>query len=149
MRKRMDGKLATGQCDGWKNVARASVVATMVTAEGEVSLQFLMSYSSLNFLQCVNQAVEVVKWFNNHSRALGLLQVEQEITYHKVLALILPVITRWTAHYLSSRRLLEVSTAVRACGLRHKETLLLCAGNKADAKAKARSIIATTQDDVF
>jgi hypothetical protein len=103
----------------------------------------------IDFLQCVNQAVEVVKWFNNHSRALGLLRVEQEITYRKVLALILPVITRWTAHYLSCRRLLEVSTAIRACGLRHKETLVLCAGNKADAKAKARSIIATTQDDMF
>ena len=37
MQKRMVGKLATGQCDGWKNVARASVVASMVTVEGEVS----------------------------------------------------------------------------------------------------------------
>jgi len=37
MQKRMQGKLATGQCDGWKNVARASIVASMVTVEGEVS----------------------------------------------------------------------------------------------------------------
>jgi hypothetical protein len=37
MRGRMEGKLATGQCDGWKNAARASVVASMVTVEGEVS----------------------------------------------------------------------------------------------------------------
>jgi hypothetical protein len=40
MKKRMVGKVATGQCDGWKNVARASVVATMATVEGEVSLLF-------------------------------------------------------------------------------------------------------------
>jgi hypothetical protein len=41
MQKRMAGKLATGQCDGWKNVARASVVASMVTIEGEVSTESL------------------------------------------------------------------------------------------------------------
>jgi hypothetical protein len=29
------------QCDGWKNVARASVVATMATVEGEVSLIYV------------------------------------------------------------------------------------------------------------
>ncbi|KAF8502347.1 hypothetical protein F5888DRAFT_1588407, partial [Russula emetica] len=38
IKKRMVGKVATGQCDGWKNVARASVVATMVTVEGEAYL---------------------------------------------------------------------------------------------------------------
>jgi hypothetical protein len=100
-------------------------------------------------MHCVKQAVDVVNWFNNHSHALGLLRVEQEITYNKILALILPVITRWTAHYLSCRCLLDVELAIRACGIRHKETLISCAGNKADAKAKARSVIAITQDDVF
>ena len=100
-------------------------------------------------LNCVKQAVDVVNWFNNHSRALGLLRVEQEITYNKILALILPVITRWTAHYLSCHRLLDVELAIRACGVRHKETLISCAGDKADAKAKARSIVAITQDDMF
>jgi hypothetical protein len=241
MKKMIEGKLGTGQCDGWKNVARASIVASMVTVEGKVSLAFRFMETSrttnlinqaylmrthdvsaeqktgeflyqlvvediqfietkygviivayccddsgdgrkmrrllfchmnwliillcwahqmnlivgdflklrIDCLQCVTQAVEVVKWFNNHSRALGLLRQEQVITYHKVLALILPVITRWTAHYLSSRRLLEVSTAIRACGLRHKETLLLCAGPKAEARAKATSVIAITQDNVF
>jgi hypothetical protein len=103
----------------------------------------------IDCLQCVTQAVQVVKWFNNHSRALGLLRQEQEITYQKVLTLILPVITCWTCHYLSSCCLLEVSTAIRACALRHKETLIQCAGTKAEAKANARSVIAITQDDVF
>jgi hypothetical protein len=47
-------------------------------------------------------ALDVVKWFNNHSQALDKLQIEQIITYDsKSWSLILPVITRWTAHYLS------------------------------------------------
>ena len=34
---KVDGKIGTGQCDGWKNNAKKSVVSTMVTVENEVS----------------------------------------------------------------------------------------------------------------
>lgn len=36
MRDKLNGKLAMGQCDGWKNNAKASVVAMMVTVDNEV-----------------------------------------------------------------------------------------------------------------
>ena len=36
MRDKLDGKLATGQCDGWKSNAKVSVVAMMVTVDNEV-----------------------------------------------------------------------------------------------------------------
>jgi len=36
MKDKLNGKLATGQCDGWKNNAKASVVAMMVTVDNEV-----------------------------------------------------------------------------------------------------------------
>jgi hypothetical protein len=55
----------------------------------------------LPFQDCVMKALVVIKWMNNHSRALGLFRQEQVYMYHKFLALILPVITCWTAHYLS------------------------------------------------
>lgn len=35
---KVHGKVATGQCDGWKNVAKSSVVSTMMSVENEVSL---------------------------------------------------------------------------------------------------------------
>lgn len=34
---KVKGKMATGQCDGWKNVAKSSVVSTLMTVENEVS----------------------------------------------------------------------------------------------------------------
>jgi hypothetical protein len=34
---KVQGKVSTGQCDGWKNNAKKSVVSTMVTVENEVS----------------------------------------------------------------------------------------------------------------
>jgi hypothetical protein len=33
---KVQGKVGTGQCDGWKNNAKNSVVSTMVTVENEV-----------------------------------------------------------------------------------------------------------------
>ncbi|KAI9437199.1 hypothetical protein H4582DRAFT_1793114, partial [Lactarius indigo] len=35
LKSKLDGKIATGQCDGWKNIAKASVVASMVTVDYE------------------------------------------------------------------------------------------------------------------
>ncbi|KAH9001857.1 hypothetical protein EDB86DRAFT_2769004, partial [Lactarius hatsudake] len=35
LRSKLDGKIATGQCDGWKNIAKASIVASMVTVDYE------------------------------------------------------------------------------------------------------------------
>jgi hypothetical protein len=238
-RSKVEGRYATGQCDGWKNIAKQSLVATMVTVNNEVSAitlyaeavvlilgqahlmrthdvsaeqktgEFLwqlvttdIQYSEDKFriiiiawctddggdarkmrrllkdqmpwliivlcwahqiqlvigdylslkdgtTECVKLALEVINWFNNHSRALGLLNSEQRATYGKVLALILPVITRWTAHYLSSRRLLEVSVAIRACVMKHKEKLINCSGPKADAKAKAESVMAIVECNRF
>jgi hypothetical protein len=36
MKLQIQGKVGTGQCDGWKNKANKSVVSTMVTVENEV-----------------------------------------------------------------------------------------------------------------
>jgi hypothetical protein len=38
MKERIKGKVATGQCDGWKNVAKTSVVMLMITVKHEVKL---------------------------------------------------------------------------------------------------------------
>jgi hypothetical protein len=38
MKERMKGKIATGQCNGWKNVAKTSVVTSRITVEHKVKL---------------------------------------------------------------------------------------------------------------
>lgn len=94
----------------------------------------------LQFQACISKALVVIKWMNNHSRALGLFRQEQLFTYNKSLALILPVITRWTAHYLSLRRLLTVEKALKATWLKHSEIMIASAGSKSDDKAKAIAV---------
>jgi hypothetical protein len=103
----------------------------------------------LPFLDCVPQALELIKWTRNHSRALGIVSREQFQTYNKILALILPVITRWTAHYLSLSRLLQVEAPLKASWMKYKQELIECAGPKADARAKAESIGAIVDDPQF
>jgi hypothetical protein len=103
----------------------------------------------LAFQDCVPKALTVIKWMNNHSRALGLFRQEQFFTYQKVLALILPVITRWTAHYLSLRRLLTVEKVLKVAWLKHSETMIASAGPKHDDKVKAIAVQEVINDSQF
>ncbi|KAI0319015.1 hypothetical protein OF83DRAFT_1035257, partial [Amylostereum chailletii] len=51
------------------------------------------------FTLVIDNALEIVKWFNHHTLPLGLLKDVQLEHTKKILCLILPVITRWTTHY--------------------------------------------------
>ena len=103
----------------------------------------------LPFQDCVPNALNVIKWMNSHSRALGLFRQEQSFTYQKNLALILPVITRWTAHYLSLHRLLSVEKALKAAWIKHGDTMIASAGSKSDDNAKARAVQKVVEDPEF
>jgi hypothetical protein len=229
VREKVNGKVATGQCDGWTNIAKTAVVTSMMTVEHEVSQSYQteMTHDSrmvvkaylvrmhnmaglpktgdkllelvrgdiqymrdsfgvrtiawctddgpdgkkmhrllkiwlawmivlvcwahqinlvvgdflklkLCFLDAVGLGLDVVKWFNNHSAALDLLRKEQVFTYEgKYFALLLPIVTRWTAHYLSVTRLLKVKDALKSCVSRKEDALVVCAGSKQEAKQKA------------
>lgn len=103
----------------------------------------------LPFQDCVPMALNVIKWMNNHSRALGLFRQEQLSTYQKFLVLILPVITRWTAHYLSLNRLLTLEKVLKAAWIKHGDTMIASAGSKSEDNAKARAVQKVIEDPVF
>jgi len=103
----------------------------------------------LPFQDCVTKALVVIKWMNNHSRTLGLFRQEQVFMYHKFLVLILPVITRWTTHYLSLRRLLTIEKPLKVAWLKHNETMIASAGSKNEDKAKVLVVQATINNPDF
>ncbi|KAH8981951.1 ribonuclease H-like domain-containing protein, partial [Lactarius hatsudake] len=222
LRSKLDGKIATGQCDGWKNIAKASIVASMVTVDyepflirthdisadrktGDNLLKLVLDdilyvnskygvviiawvtddggdgrkmrrlllgtrpdlvvilcwahqinlmvggYLKLKtpFMECIPQALEVIKWFNNHSVPLGLLRTRQIMSFQGTFyALILPNLTRWTCHYFSLRRLLEVSRPMRSCCIEDEEKLIEGSGRGAEQK-KAMDIIQTVGSEEF
>ena len=63
--------------------------------------------------------------------------------------LFLPVLTRWTSHYLAICRLLQLKRFICACVTLHYEDLIMAAGAKKDAKARARQILEYVQDEHF
>jgi len=69
--------------------------------------------------------------------------------FNKISSLILPVITRWTAHYLSLRRLLEVEAPMKASWMKYSQQMIECTGPKADIQQKARKIQTIVKDPQF
>ncbi|KAH9916937.1 ribonuclease H-like domain-containing protein, partial [Amylocystis lapponica] len=209
-RQKVAGKVATGQCDGWKNIAKTSVVTSVMTVEREVYMlrthdmsgkpktgDYLLGlvisdikYMSAKYgvqtigwctddgpdgkkmrrllrisrpwiittlcwshqlnlvvgtyldipdvLHAISDALDVVKWFNNHGGALDLFEKEQKLTYpdlspNRVLSLILP------AH---------LSHAVDMCCRRHRTQLLTYRGQDDDV-GKARKILDIVGDTEF
>ncbi|KAK7689437.1 hypothetical protein QCA50_007229 [Cerrena zonata] len=92
-------------------------------------------------IKVMDQALEVVKWFNNHGRPLGMLREAQKAHYGSILALILPALTRWTSHYLAVTRLLDLEEAIRILVLTSRARLVQAVGDKADAIRKAEEIM--------
>ncbi|KAE9383230.1 hypothetical protein BT96DRAFT_844344, partial [Gymnopus androsaceus JB14] len=64
----------------------------------------------LPLILVADDALEVIKWFPNHSIPLGILNNEQQHsgTSATPLILILPVVTQWTSHFLAMDCLLAL-----------------------------------------
>lgn len=102
----------------------------------------------INALAVVGQALDIVRWFNNHRQPLAWLRAEQQMTYNGAFfALFLPVTTRWLAHYLTFSRLLKIKAAVKSCWCRWEE-MVECAGNVAK-RQKARETLKLISDEAF
>ncbi|KAF8960763.1 ribonuclease H-like domain-containing protein, partial [Flammula alnicola] len=232
VKTKVKGQLATGVCDGWKNIAKSSLVSSLMSVENEPYLiqthdvtgdpktgdhllklvledihlietkydmkiiawctddgpdgkkmrrllqnlyPWLMMLGNCtepliailcwahqinlvvgdtfairrSITEDVNRALDVVKWFNNHGTALELLHQEQLLTFAYAWALILPVITRWTAHYLALTRILKLKRPLQLCWTRNETKLVVCAGTKEELQEKAREIHATVKDEAF
>lgn len=100
-------------------------------------------------MEAASKAQTVVKWFNNHSRALGILHVEQTHTLGKTLALVFAVVTRWTSVYQSLCRLLECIRPLRAIAVSQKDVLLLAGGKTPKAKQAASEVLGILNDEQF
>ncbi|THU83160.1 hypothetical protein K435DRAFT_571524, partial [Dendrothele bispora CBS 962.96] len=224
MRMETDGLYGTGQCDGWKNVKKNSVVASMVNVEynprllgvedisaerktadnlikivinemnrirdifnvilvawctdassesAKMRRNLVAKFPWLVVLDCwahqvnlivgdfiklkvpliraADKALELIKWFNNHSFALGLLRQEQTFYRFAVLVLILPVLTRWTSHYLAMDRLVELKPAFLRLVISDDicKKLVASAGSKAADKTKAKKMIRLIKETEF
>ncbi|KAI0731798.1 ribonuclease H-like domain-containing protein, partial [Fomitopsis betulina] len=217
------GRYATGQCDGWKNISKDHIIASIINAEymtylittfcitkeqknmenllelvvGQIKyftevLQVtvvawctgtsgdgskmrhllvqrmpwlfvvdcwahqinlvtgdVFKHVSAMFKDLLDNALEIIKWFNNHTRALGMLKDTMIVKLGKAVCLILPVITRWTLHYLAVRRLIGAECTFLQLLLDREDELVLCAGDKEPVWRKAEEVISKLRQPAF
>lgn len=97
----------------------------------------------------VDRAVTVIKWFTHHSYALGIFNQEQLTSSTSVLAFIIPIITRWTAHYCAVARLLLLEKSVQVTVIKHEESLIDSVGKKKETREKAQQVMETVKSRDF
>jgi hypothetical protein len=102
-------------------------------------------------VRVVDDANDVIKWINNHTRASGLLQQHMIERTGTSLVLVLPATIRWTSHYQSCARLCEVGDSLRslvtAPALRAQ--FLLAAGSRAKQKSEAERVLQIVEREDF
>ncbi|KDQ08587.1 hypothetical protein BOTBODRAFT_118313 [Botryobasidium botryosum FD-172 SS1] len=89
----------------------------------------------------IEQAVEIVKWFNTHSYALRMFMEEQKTLTKHPLKLITPFIIRWTTHCLAITRLLHLHTPLQTLAMKHHDELVDSVGMKTKSVSKAKRIM--------
>jgi hypothetical protein len=102
--------------------------------------------------EIVDSAIQIIKWFNHHSFALGLFNAEQLATnkdLNEALALILPVISRWTSHFCALTRLLAVNKPMKLAVTRSAEEMIDSVGSRAKDKEIARKVLERVGDNEF
>jgi hypothetical protein len=94
----------------------------------------------------IDTANEIIKWFNNHSYARGLLKQELRTMGMPPLLLLAACLTRWTAHYCAVTCLLQVGKALQSLVLKRHEELIDSAGRKLKLQEKAASVLDYVED---
>ena len=99
------------------------------------------------------QATELIGWLRSKSLVLAMLRKVREQAGLPALSVLRAVLTRWTAHYMAYRRLLELHTAL--VGVIAADEMQADPAKKTfitgDAKvhAKAKEMVRIVKDPVF
>lgn len=102
----------------------------------------------------IGQALDVIKWFLNHGTALAFLHEQQLRTpgLTRALTLLLPVVSRWGAHYFSVSRLLKLKGPIRTVAMNHEAQLLALTSRGDDEEegmSRAADIVNTINSQEF
>ncbi|KAA1466432.1 hypothetical protein DENSPDRAFT_766849 [Dentipellis sp. KUC8613] len=102
----------------------------------------MLRQTPVNFKNILDDALETVVWFNYHPRTCEMLETAMAKLPSRSASLILPVIPRWTSHYLAVRHLVDAEGAFRRLLLDGKEgELVQAAGVTESTQANAQEII--------
>ncbi|KAL7281578.1 hypothetical protein ACG7TL_004895 [Trametes sanguinea] len=109
--------------------------------------------SKSTLLDVTDQAEELITWLRRRTFILARIRDVQQSHGKTALAVIRPVLTRWTSHYLAFRRLLELQSTLSYIiaddNARGGTSTFMAGLNTSAAKSKARQMIALMQNGAF
>ncbi|KAF8147012.1 ribonuclease H-like domain-containing protein [Mycena galopus ATCC 62051] len=103
-----------------------------------------------NITEILSQCLVVINWFSSHKRALLMLLEEQQVInkarlpgekWEHLKRFVRAGITRWGTHAMSTRRLLQLQTALIDLVNHRLDELRLAGGEKQDAIDAAEAVI--------
>ncbi|KAJ3766723.1 hypothetical protein FB446DRAFT_793841 [Lentinula raphanica] len=145
----LNGEVAKAdESNGWKNVAKQSLITGMVNVEYTPHILNVTDVSAKP--KTAEALLDII--LKEIDLALGLLKKEQANSGSAViLVLILPVLTHWMSHYLALDRLLALKELLRRLVVTDSlhAALITAAGKTSAAKTKAQQILIIISRDSF
>ena len=90
----------------------------------------------------------IINWFTGHKRALSmLLEKQRSANAPRLRSFIRAATTRWTTHYLSTRRMLDLKRMLRSLCEEHYDTLRLAGGEKEEQVEAAEKVLSIITED--
>ncbi|CUA69542.1 hypothetical protein RSOLAG22IIIB_08550 [Rhizoctonia solani] len=104
---------------------------------------------SSDLVEAAEQAIDIIKWLLNHSYLLGLFHQEQLRLTKTTHTLTLPVIVRWTSHFLSFASLISESRTLRSLLVTHPEAFRVGVGRSAEQEQQVQRVMRSIEDVDF
>ncbi|KAK6991514.1 DUF659 domain-containing protein [Favolaschia claudopus] len=93
----------------------------------------------------IGELIDFVNWLNNHDKVRAIFDTQQQELSGKILAYILPNLTRWTTHLIAAIRFSLLKAPIRAAVLNHRDAIVKA---QVGAETNARKKMAL-QDDAI
>ncbi|KAK6992419.1 DUF659 domain-containing protein [Favolaschia claudopus] len=72
----------------------------------------------------IGELIDFVNWLNNHDKVRAIFDTQQQELSGKILAYILPNLTRWTTHLIAAIRFSLLKAPIRAAVLNHRDAIV-------------------------
>jgi hypothetical protein len=93
----------------------------------------------------MGELIDFVNWLNSHDKVRAIFDTKQQEMFGKVLAYLLPNLTRWTTHLVAAIRFDFLKAPIRAAILNHRDDIVKA---QVGAETNARKRMALEDDAI-
>jgi hypothetical protein len=94
----------------------------------------------------MGELIDFVNWLNNHDKVRAIFDTKQRELLGKILAYLLPNLTRWTTHLVAAIRFAFLKAPIRAAILNQRDDIIKA---QVGAEANARKRQALEEDAIY